>query len=87
MGMRDESWCNGCGAGLPYTEAEETYCGECSEDNTKQDLLSFVKGRIAELTQLREQYEAEGDHEMDDYSAGAIDAYDIVRMKLTDEIK
>ena len=48
------------------------------------NLLEFVEGRIAELTELREQYQAEGDHELDDYSAGAIDAYDIVRMKLTD---
>jgi hypothetical protein len=46
------------------------------------DLLDFVKGRITELTQLREQYEVEGDYELDDYSAGAIDAYDIIRMKL-----
>jgi len=46
------------------------------------DLLDFVKGRITELTELREKYEAEGDNEMNDYSAGAIDAYDIVRMKL-----
>jgi hypothetical protein len=47
-------------------------------------LLEFVEGRIAELTELREKYQAEGDNELDDYSAGAIDAYDIVRMKLTD---
>jgi hypothetical protein len=47
------------------------------------NLLKFVEGRIAELTELREQYEVEGDTEMDDYSAGAIDAYDIIRMKLT----
>jgi hypothetical protein len=48
------------------------------------DLLEFVEGRIKDLTELREQYQAEGDNEMDDYSAGAIDAYDIMRMKLTD---
>jgi hypothetical protein len=46
------------------------------------ELLDFVTGRITELTQLREQYEAEGDSEMDDYLAGAIDAYDIVRIKI-----
>jgi hypothetical protein len=47
------------------------------------ELLTFVEGRIVELTSLRTQYEEEGDYEMDDYCAGAIDAYDIVRMKLT----
>jgi len=52
--------------------------------NNLLDILEFVEGRIAELTELRERYQEEGDHEMDDYSAGAIDAYDLVRMKLTD---
>jgi hypothetical protein len=47
-----------------------------------KDLLDFVNGRIAELTELRTKYQAEGDYELDDYSAGAIDAYDIVKMKL-----
>jgi hypothetical protein len=48
------------------------------------DLLTFVEGRIADLTDLRATYQEDGDYEMDDYCAGAIDAYDIVRMKLTD---
>jgi len=48
------------------------------------EILDFVKGQIAELTQLREEYQAEGDHCIDAYSAGAIDAYDIVRMRLED---
>ena len=46
------------------------------------DLLEFVTGRIEELTQKREEYQNDNDYEMDDYLAGAIDAYDIVRMKL-----
>lgn len=81
--MRDESWCNGCGTSVPYDEADETYCGDCAQDNVIQDIVSFCNGRIAELTELREKYEAENDYEMDDYSAGAIDAYDIIRIKLT----
>jgi len=84
MGMRDESWCNGCGTSLPYSHGDETYCGDCAEDNVTQDLLAFVEGRIKELTLLRDEYQGEGDYEMDDYAAGAIDAYDIIRMKLTD---
>ena len=77
MGMRDESWCSSCGTSLPYSE-EDVECGEC----VSEGILLFVKGRIAELTELREKYEQEGDSEMNDYSAGAIDAYDIIRMKL-----
>jgi hypothetical protein len=84
MGMYDESWCNGCGTSLPYSHGDETYCGDCAEDNVTQDLLSFVKGRIEELTLLRDEYIQENEDAMSDYTAGAIDAYDIVRMKLTD---
>jgi hypothetical protein len=83
MGMYDNSWCNGCGCSVEYSPEDETYCGDCSADNVTQDLLSFVKERIETLTELREKYQAENDHELDDYCAGAIDAYDIVRMRLT----
>jgi hypothetical protein len=51
---------------------------------TQTDLLDFVTGRIEELALLRDEYQGENDYEMDDYTAGAIDAYDIIRMKLTD---
>lgn len=86
MGMRDESWCNDCGTSIPYTEAEdyEAYCGECAALDVMDTLRKFVEGRIEELTEKRKQYEIEGDNELDDYCAGAIDAYDLVRMKLTD---
>ena len=48
------------------------------------NLLAFINERIADLTEKREQYQLENDHELDDYCAGAIDAYDLVRMQLTD---
>jgi len=48
------------------------------------DLLEFVTGRIEELTLLRDEYEQENDFSMVDYTAGCIDAYDIVRMKLSE---
>lgn len=83
MGMRDESWCNGCGTSVPYSDEDESYCGDCSADNVTQDLKSFIKGRIDDLTQKREEYQNDNDYEMDDYLAGAIDAYDIIWMKLT----
>jgi hypothetical protein len=49
-----------------------------------KELLEFVEKRIKDLTELRDGYLEEGDNELSDYSAGAIDAYDIMRMKLTD---
>lgn len=48
------------------------------------NLLEFVTGRIEELTLLRDEYEQENDYSMVDYTAGAIDAYDIVRIKLSE---
>jgi hypothetical protein len=47
-----------------------------------KDLLDFVNSRIDDLTQQRNKYQDDNDYEMDDYLAGAIDAYDIVRMKI-----
>ena len=82
MGMYDESWCNGCGTSVPYSDANESYCGNCAEDNVTQDILSFVKTRIDELTHRRVELQDGGDFEIDDYLAGCIDAYDIVKMKL-----
>jgi hypothetical protein len=86
MGMRDESWCNSCGTSIPYTEKEdyESYCGECAAIDTIDTLRYFVEERIDSLTKLREGYQETGDDSIDDYTAGAIDAYDLVRMKLTD---
>ena len=83
--MYDESWCNSCGTSIPYTEKEdyEAYCGECASIDTMDTLRYFVEERIKDLTEKREQYQLEGDDSLDDYCAGAIDAYDIVRMKLT----
>ena len=86
MGMRDESWCNSCGTSIPYTEEEDynAYCGECASIDTIDTLRYFVEERIKDLTEKREQYQLENDLELDDYCAGAIDAYDIVRMKLSE---
>ena len=86
MGMRDESWCNSCGTSIPYTEKEdyEAYCGECASLDVIDTLRYFVEERITTLTKTREGYQEAGDNELDDYCAGAIDAYDLVRMKLTD---
>lgn len=86
MGMYDESWCNSCGKSIPYTDKEdyEAYCGECASIDVVESLLHFVEERISALTLVRKQCEEDGDTATDDYACGAIDAYDIIRMKLTD---
>jgi PHP family Zn ribbon phosphoesterase len=86
MGMYDESWCNSCGTSIPYTDKEdyEAYCGECASLDVIHTLKVFVEERISALTDLRKQYQENSDYSMDDYASGAIDAYDIVRIKLSD---
>jgi hypothetical protein len=54
---------------------------------TSEELLEYVKERIATLTELREEMHAEGNHASDDYTAGAIDSYDIMRIKLEGQTK
>lgn len=48
------------------------------------ELRTFVTDRILDLEEKRKEYQEQDDYELDDYCAGAIDAYDIIRMKLTD---
>jgi hypothetical protein len=77
MGMRDESWCSSCGTSLPYSE-DDVECGEC----VTEGILTFVKRRIVELTEYRDNEIAIGEMQLDDYTAGAIDAYDVIRMRM-----
>ena len=47
------------------------------------ELILFLEEKIAYLTDLRELAELNEDWADENYLAGCIDAYDIVRMKLT----
>lgn len=57
MGMRDESWCNGCGTSVPYTEDDQAYCGECANDYAQQTpqklikLIEYIKIHLISLEQ------------------------------------
>ena len=77
MGMRDESWCSSCGTSLSYSE-HDVECGDC----VTEGILSFVKMRIKELTEYRDNEIAIGEYGIQDYTAGCIDSYDMIRMKL-----
>ena len=50
---------------------------------TNDELTTFLKNKITDLQELRDKAEEEADWTTQDYLAGCIDAYDIVRMKLT----
>ena len=60
MGMRDESWCNGCGTGIVYTPDDEAYCGNCAyeygrvEDNRLNKVIEYMKLHLISLEQDQE---------------------------------
>jgi hypothetical protein len=51
-----------------------------------QETIDFLNERIESLTQQRKEQQEAGDFELDEYIEGVIDAYDIIRMRLTEEI-
>jgi hypothetical protein len=67
MGMRDESWCNGCGTGIVYTPDEEAYCGNCAyeygraEDNRLDRIIEYMKIHLISLQQDADEIQKEMD--------------------------
>jgi hypothetical protein len=80
MGMYDESWCAGCGAGMHYTENESAQCDNCwsSEfDSLKQWLTTRIDELKEEITSygLWEQSHVS-------YLEGLQEAYEVVLGKV-----
>jgi len=63
MGMRDQSWCASCGAGMLYTEDENVTCYRCDQEEynkieTKSSkFLEYMKIHLISLNQ-----DLEGDY-------------------------
>jgi len=57
MGMRDQSWCASCGAGMFYTEDENVTCYKCDQEEynkieTKSSkFLEYMKIHLISLNQ------------------------------------
>ena len=73
MGMRDESWCNGCGTSVPYSNAEENYCGDCGETNGRNDILSYIQSLVDELNHEVYEKNMEFDSDDIDYIEGQVE--------------
>lgn len=54
---------------------------------TQEDLLAFVNKRIKDLIKIRDEMHAEGNHVADEYTEGAIDSYNIMRIKLEGKVE
>jgi len=50
---------------------------------TIDELLVFVDERIKLLTEIKEEMNDNDDYSNDEYTNGAIDSYDIIRIELT----
>ena len=53
MGMRDESWCGGCGTSLPYSDSDYVECGECAQETPNKliELIEYMKIHLISLEQ------------------------------------
>jgi hypothetical protein len=57
MGMRDQSWCASCGAGMLYTEDENVTCYKCDQEEynkieTKSSkFMEYMKIHLINLNQ------------------------------------
>lgn len=80
MGMRDESWCNGCGSSQPYTEDEEVYCGNCMEEEMDERSVKVIEYMKLHLLSL-EQDSEEVNKQMDLIEDLDSDAYETLEIE------
>ena len=61
MGMRDQSWCSSCGAGMLYTEDEDVTCYRCDQEEYNKletrlfKFMEYMKIHLISLEQDLEQ--------------------------------
>ena len=79
MGMRDQSWCAGCGQGIMYSEDINAECGECATITAQSEILWFCNVKIIELRE--ELNKIDINDSTYDYLEGAIEAYEIIIKK------
>jgi hypothetical protein len=54
---------------------------------TNKEMLDFVNKQISTLTALRNELHSEGSYVAEEYTKGAIDSYDIMRIKLEGKVE
>ena len=96
MGMRDESWCAGCGVGIHYTEDENAMCHNCNEEGfveLETRSSKFMEYMKIHLISLNQDWEKAKNNEplrsneydpSDDYFLGAIEATEHLLSVATD---
>lgn len=54
---------------------------------TTEELLAFVQKRIKTLKKIRKEMLAAGNHAAAEYGEGALDAYEIMRIKIEGKVQ
>ena len=85
MGMRDESWCAGCGCSITYTEDEYAQCGTCEKD----DAINFIESIIRYVENQKNELEhrltlADGADSIYPYLEGAVETADLILLEIKD---
>jgi hypothetical protein len=96
MGMRDQSWCASCGAGMHYTADESAECSKCMLEQTQKittkssKFLEYMKIHLISLRQDLEDAQnnipiPEDEYfESDSYYQGAIETMEHLLSVATD---
>ena len=68
MGMRDQSWCASCGAGMLYTEDENVTCYRCDQDEYNKletrcsKFMEYMNIHLISLNQDKDQLQLDYVH-------------------------
>ena len=79
MGMRDQSWCSSCGAGMLYTEDEDVTCYRCDQEEYNKletrssKFMEYMKIHLISLEQDLDKHRPE-DVLLVEYIEGQIEA-------------
>ena len=72
MGIRDQSWCSSCGAGMLYTEDENATCYRCDQEEYNKletrssKFMEYMKIHLISLEQDAEMLQDKMDSFTDD---------------------
>lgn len=83
MGMRDESWCADCGAGMHYTDNEDAICGECAIDRGTEAIESIIRYLENQKNEFEHRLElADGADSVYHYLEGCVETSDLILHKV-----
>lgn len=93
MGMRDQSWCSSCGAGMLYTEDENATCYRCDQEEYNKletrssKFMEYMKIHLISLEQDAEMLQDKMDSFTDDLDSDEYRDLEIEDVINTGEMK